>query len=181
MNALIQLINTVSRHLRAERIPHAVVGGIAVAIYGRPRATEDVDLLIEMDEAQLESFHAYLTEHDVRLDLDAGRTALREGRPFPAYDTWSIHWIDLRPAARPIDRISLERAVEVELAEEPVPVATPEDVILGKLHSQRNQDLLDARSIVLRKSGKLDLDYLLNRSRELGLEEAWDRVRPELV
>lgn len=181
MNALIQLINTVSRYLQAEGIPHALVGGICVAIWGRPRATEDVDMLLDIKEEQLEAFGAHLKEHGIKMNMDKARKGLAEGKAFPLYDSWSIHWVDARPPARPIDRMTLERATTVELSEETVPIATPEDAILGKLVDPRSQDLLDARSIILRKSDELDFDYLLNRVRELGIDENWDKVRPELV
>ncbi len=181
MNALIQLINTVSRYLRKENIPHAVVGGICVAIWGRPRATEDVDLLIDIDETQLPALCDHLKEHNIRIDLEKARKAVRDGTSFPLYDSWSIHWVDARVPTRPIDRITLERATTIELAEEPVSIATPEDVILSKLMGSKSQDLLDARSIVLRRDGDLDLEYLQNRVRELKMEAQWEKVRPEIV
>lgn len=181
MNALIQLINTVSRYLREAGIPHCLVGGITVAIWGRPRATEDVDVLVDIDEEALGPFHNYLEQHDIRMDLDKAKRAVREGGSFPLYDTWSIHWVDVKTPARPIDRFTLERATTVELAEEPVPIATPEDVILHKLLARREQDIVDARSIVLRKETELDMDYITNRVRELDMEPDWEKVRPELV
>lgn len=181
MNALIQLINTVSRYLRQENIPHALVGGISVAIWGRPRATEDVDLLVDLDETALDAFHAYLEKHDIRMDIEQARRAVREGRDFPLYDKWSIHWIDAKMPERPMDRFTLDRATSVELGEESVPVATPEDVIVHKLAGRKDQDLTDARSIVLRRETELDLDYIANRVRELGLDGAWEKIRPTLV
>lgn len=33
--------------LEADRVPYALVGGLAVAVWGAPRATKDIDLLIE--------------------------------------------------------------------------------------------------------------------------------------
>jgi len=181
MNALIQLINTVSRHLKEAQVPHCLVGGITIAIWGRPRATEDVDLLIDIDEPGIDALAQYLDDHDIRIDRDAAKKAVREGRAFPMYDTWSIHWVDAKTPTRPIDRFTLERATHIELAEESVPVATPEDVILHKLLARRDQDILDARSIILRRETDLDLDYIANRVRELGIGSAWDRIRPELV
>lgn len=181
MNALIQLINTVSRYLREQDIPHAMVGGMAVAIWGRPRATEDVDLLVDLKESQLEPLQAYLAEHGVRMKVDKAKLALEGGTSFPMYDSWSVHWVDARPATRPVDHMTLQRATTVELSEERVPIATPEDVVLGKLLSPRAQDLLDARSIVLRKGDELDLEYLDARVHELKIEAQWDKVRPEIV
>ena len=37
--------------LEHEGIDHALVGGLAVAVYGAPRATTDIDLLIDPDDA----------------------------------------------------------------------------------------------------------------------------------
>lgn len=178
MSALIQLINTVSRHLQEKKIPHVLVGGVAVAIWGRPRATEDIDLIVDLKGEQLEDFHAHLKEHGIKMNLDKAHKAIATGTSFGLYDHWSIHWIDARPPARPVDRMTLERAVPVELTGEKVPVATPEDTILGKLMADGLQDRLDAKSILLRRTGSLDLPYLENRVRELDLREAWTRIRP---
>ena len=38
---------TVSQKLTDLGIPHALVGGLAVGLYGHPRATKDVDLLVQ--------------------------------------------------------------------------------------------------------------------------------------
>ncbi len=179
MSALTQLINTVSRHLQEKRIPHVLVGGVAVAIWGRPRATEDVDLIIDLREEQLEEFQQHLAEHGIRMKIDKAEKAIRTGTTFPLYDRWSIHWVDARVPSRPVDHMTLERATRVELSGEEVPVATPEDTILGKLMAGNVQDQLDAKSILLRRAGQLDLPYIENRVRELELREQWERVRPE--
>lgn len=36
--------------LESARIPHALVGGLAVAVWGAPRATKDIDLLIQRED-----------------------------------------------------------------------------------------------------------------------------------
>lgn len=49
---LVQIIETLSK----QKLPYALVGGIAVSIYTRPRATEDIDLLIrEQDWSAIRS------------------------------------------------------------------------------------------------------------------------------
>jgi hypothetical protein len=177
MSALTQLINTVSRHLREKSIPHAVVGGVAVAIWGRPRATEDIDMIVDLGEEQLAPLHEYLKEHGIKMNADKAQKAVKAGHPFPLYDNWSIHWVDVRPPVRPIDRMTLERATIVEIGGEKVPVATPEDTLLGKLIAGGPQDLLDAKSILLRRADTLDIPYLENRVRELDLREQWARLQ----
>jgi hypothetical protein len=48
-----ELLNYVSNHLRENGIDHALIGGLAVALHGYPRATVDVDLLVR-DEDRVE-------------------------------------------------------------------------------------------------------------------------------
>ncbi len=42
------------RVLERARVPHAVIGGLAVAAWGVPRATEDIDLLAAATPASAE-------------------------------------------------------------------------------------------------------------------------------
>lgn len=177
MSALTQLINTVSRHLQNQKIPHVLVGGVAVAIWGRPRATEDIDMIVDLREEHLGPLQSYLQEHGIKMNADKAQRAVKQGTTFPLYDNWSIHWVDVRAPARPIDRITLERADLVELSGEKVPVATAEDTLLGKLLAGGSQDLLDAKSILLRRAEQIDLPYIENRVRELDLQETWSRVQ----
>jgi hypothetical protein len=178
MNALVQLINTVSRYLKGAGIPHVIVGGVAVAIWGRPRATEDVDIVVDLADGQIEAFAAHLDAHGIRLDAKAARRALADGKSFSLADQWSIHWVDVRPPVRPIDHATIERATHIELAGEQVAVATAEDTVIGKLLAGRLQDLLDAKSVVLRRGDKLDRAYLQNRAREMGIESRLREVLP---
>lgn len=177
MNALLQLLHTVTRHLRAAGIDHAVVGGITVAFWGRPRATEDIDILMAIHPDQLADLHAYLEDHDIRMDLEDARARLADGRSFPLFDTWSVHWVDARPPTTGLDHHVLEHAVEIELQEEAVRVASPEDTILSKLAAGRDQDLLDARSILLRQGDRLDRAHVEARVEQHGLDAPWRRAR----
>jgi hypothetical protein len=43
---LVQIIDTLSK----QKLPYALVGGIAVSLYTRPRATEDIDLLVREED-----------------------------------------------------------------------------------------------------------------------------------
>ena len=43
-------LTAVTHALDEARIPYALVGGLAVAVWGAPRATRDIDLLVEADD-----------------------------------------------------------------------------------------------------------------------------------
>jgi hypothetical protein len=43
---ILERTEQISRTLTALGIPHALIGGLAVGVYGHPRATKDVDFLV---------------------------------------------------------------------------------------------------------------------------------------
>jgi len=53
---------------RVGRVPHVLIGAWALAVWGRPRATLDVDFLVLVDEAELGSLGARMTRLGMRLD-----------------------------------------------------------------------------------------------------------------
>ena len=67
----------------------------------------------------------------------------------------------------PFEQEAIERAVPVRVWGTEVRCCTPEDLILLKIISDRPQDRLDARGILLRRLADLDLNYLEPRIREL--------------
>ncbi len=73
--ALLQLV----RAFEAAGIPYALCGGLAMAIHGWPRATMDIDLLIEesrLDEARRLAAAAGFTHESGFLNLADGRLRL---------------------------------------------------------------------------------------------------------
>jgi hypothetical protein len=63
--------------LNREKIPYAVCGGIAVAIYGYVRATQDIDILVLKDD--VERISTAIREQD--FIFDAGRIPFNVGGP----------------------------------------------------------------------------------------------------
>ena len=47
------LVETALRHLLAAGIPYMVTGSVASSYYGEPRATRDLDVVIEPDSRSL--------------------------------------------------------------------------------------------------------------------------------
>jgi hypothetical protein len=57
----------VSLHKR--NVKYLLCGGVAVNLYGIPRTTADIDVLIEWSEANVEKFEAALLEHGYKNNL----------------------------------------------------------------------------------------------------------------
>jgi hypothetical protein len=101
------------------------------------------------------------------------RTAVADPTPFvqqtrvlPVDSDEGIR-IDVIFALMPFELDAIRRARRVPLAGRVVAVATPEDLVLMKIVSERPRDLADAEALVRRRGSTLDRAYLEPRIREL--------------
>jgi len=121
---LLDAIET-SRRLTALGVPHALIGGLAVGLYGQPRATKDVDFLVG-DEA-----------FERTEPLLVFRPELR--------DLVRIGVVDLMPL--PAGHAELTEYLGVAAGDE-IPVIGPEGLILLKLLADRPQDRADIAALL---------------------------------
>jgi hypothetical protein len=52
---IFQALASVSKWLNSENIPHAIIGGIAVSLLTEPRATQDIDLTIWIEDTPIDA------------------------------------------------------------------------------------------------------------------------------
>ncbi len=149
---------------------HLIFGAVAVGIWGRIRATLDVDFMIQMDDAGFGRIEAVaeplgLTVDRQWLDWNPQRSGVQLRlilEPFRA---------DVVRAIGAHDLASMERRRRVNWRGRPLWVVSPEDLILQKLKAQRDQDLIDAVGIVEEQRGALDEEYLDLWAGRLGIEQ----------
>lgn len=123
-----------SRTLSSLGIGHALVGGLAIGAYGWPRATRDVDFLVD-DGAWSKS--------------ESGVVILRAGIPVEAHGI-SIDTISVRD-----DERHLLAAIGGAVVSEGIPVIAVEALVYLKLASPRSQDRQDVLNLV---GAGVDLD-----------------------
>jgi predicted nucleotidyltransferase len=132
--------------LLEERVSFLLVGAYAVAVYGHPRATKDMDIFVraEQDNASklmraLHRFGAPLTDVTER-DFRSEGTVFQIGT--------NPRRIDILTR---ISGIDFERAYakknDVEIEGLKVPVISLEDLIANKRASGRTQDLADVEKL----------------------------------
>jgi hypothetical protein len=148
-----------------------VIGGVAVAIWGEPRLTRDVDLKILLGREDAERLLAVLAPHYSSLLPDPLR-ALREQAMLFVQDAAGTR-LDLLLADTPYDIQAIRRArvAEVEPGA-PIAVCSPEDLVIYKLISTRLRDHEDAASVIRRQAESLDDEYILHWLRQF--EQALD-------
>jgi hypothetical protein len=155
-------------------LPYALCGGLALAAYGVPRETKDVDFaVVELSAkragAALSAMGvsvAIAFERVVFGGLTVGRVTLLGSRA-----TTGLNVLDLvRPRSARFAAAVLSRAVEAPLQGRSIRVAGPEDFVLLKLLASRERDLEDARSVVARLGEALDRELVEREVVQLALE-----------
>ena len=133
-------------------IPHMLAGSFASSVHGAPRATRDLDLLIDPTPQSLDRLLDLLAGEDFYLDENLARAELRHLGQFNVIDRPSGWKADLiYRKARAFSRAEFERRIGVALLGVPVFVATAEDTILAKLEwaklGQSDQQIRDVRGL----------------------------------
>jgi hypothetical protein len=147
--------------LTREAIPSAVIGGIAVGVWGEPRVTRDVDIKILLGRDDAFRLLDILRSGYTPLQPDPMQALTRTGILF-VKDQLGTR-IDLLLSDTEFDRGAVKRAVPVEL--EPgltASICRPEDLIIYKLISTRLRDHEDAASVLRRQRDTLDDRYVLD-------------------
>ena len=159
--ALVQL----SRILARENIPYMVIGGMANAVWGEPRATLDIDITVWVVEEDIENFVNVMTEHFEPL-VPAPLSFISETRVLPLQSPQGIR-IDCIFGGLPYEMEAINRAVELDISGSSMRFCAPEDLIIHKIISQRSKDLEDVRGIIFRRIKSLDTSYLELRIKQL--------------
>lgn len=157
--------------MRETGLRGSFAGGLAVIVWGQPRVTQDLDLLLEVGADQLDGFLATAGAAGYRVEDDA-RELLEGGflRLLPPGEASPVA-LDILRAETPLHREALDRARTFPLGDQVVPVVTPEDLILLKLIAFRPKDTFDLETVVATNRDSLDLGYLRGWAGRLRLLE----------
>lgn len=171
-------LRAVVEALRRLGIQHFVGGSVATVLHGEIRTTQDVDLVVELEERHIEGLVAALRA-DFFVDEEALRLAIGPLGSCNLVHRGSGFKVDLFVRReRAFSRSEMQRRMQVELAGGlRLDVATAEDCVLtklewfekgGRVSDRQWRDVLG----VLRISGDgLDRAYLARWAQELGLDE----------
>jgi len=147
------------------RIPYMVIGGMANAVWGIARSTVDVDITVWVDDKEIPGFVKMMEE---RLEVLPGNPEefVRDKRVLPVKTSNDVK-VDIIFGLIPYEKEAIDRAVEREINGESVMFCTAEDLVLHKIISDREQDILDVKRLIEIRKGELDREYLDTRVREL--------------
>ncbi len=163
--------------LDAAGIPAMLTGSHSSGIYGLPRSTLAVDLVIDPSAEQLSRFVTSLPPDRFCVSLPAALDALRRRSLFNVLDhETGLKFDFIIRKDRPFSQVEFGRRTEIEYFGRRLAVATAEDVILTKLEWSTAggslRQIEDAAGI-LKVRDDLDAAYLAHWVAELDVAPQW--------
>jgi hypothetical protein len=165
----------------------ALMGGLAVAVWQHPRATRDVDLLVHLGPADLDSVLEALGQAGFRPKreppvLTLGRLRILQMLHTPP-GTFVDFQVDLLLADCEYQREALARRVAMSLPgfDVPLQVLSCEDLILHKLIAGRILDRADVVALLRANHDTLDLAYIRSWAERLQVTAHWDASQREAL
>jgi len=160
------LLKRIVEALDGAGIPYMLTGSLVASLQGEPRATHDIDLVIDISPADVAGVIEALSAPEVYLDEHAVSDATRRRTMFNLIDASSGDKADFWLLTHdPFDRERFARRLRVEALGLRLCVSAPEDTILMKLRWSRRaggseKQLGDALRVYELQAGSLDERYL---------------------
>lgn len=178
------LLIEVSNILQKLKIPHMITGGFAVLVWGRPRFTADIDIVVELKFENIDDLVKALSLLGKAnyIDKDAIKDALTHGGEFNfihgdtgiKVDFWMLE-------KTPFGLSRMKRRIAKSVLDKKVYFTSPEDLILNKLQwyqqNQSSRHMEDIESVFKISGEKLDTKYLKQWTRKLGVSNILNKIK----
>lgn len=180
--SLAELLAATIARLDRAGVPYMITGSVASSYHGEPRATRDLDVVIDPDPEGLARLVADLEAGGLYVDAGAADRALADRTQFNAIDPgtgWKVDFLVRKD--RPFSRQEFARRERADLVGVAGWIASPEDTIVAKLEwaaaGGTERQLADVAAVLDVGGESLDLAYVRRWVAELGLREAWSQAQ----
>ncbi|MCK4567550.1 MAG: nucleotidyltransferase [Candidatus Thorarchaeota archaeon] len=173
MDEFPEILQYVCSYLNEHNIDYVIVGGVAVMYHGVPRTTVDIDLLLEIDESAIVPFSDFLSSKGFVSSAEDLRAAFAEHAHSTIFYCDSALRLDIQGINSQFDQMTIDRAVSITLFDVILKLGTVEDTLINKILFQGEQDLRDAHGIYRINQELLNLAYIEDTCKMLGIFEKW--------
>ena len=181
-----ELLGHIVQVLEEQEITYLLVGSLASGVYGEPRLTHDIDIVLELRPDQVARLCVAFPASDFYVSEQAAREAVAVGGQFNVIHPASGNKIDFMIARRDAwgrSQIHRRRREQI-LPDRPGYTAAPEDVIIGKLLYFREggseKHLRDIAAMLQVSGDEIDKKYIDHWTRQLALTEQWQVILDRL-
>jgi len=169
----LEVLRIVSERLEAARLPFMLTGSFAMAYYGKPRMTRDLDIVVSLQEDDVAGIVAMLSP-DFYIDADSVRSAVISQRLFNLMHLATSIKVDLivRKSSE-YRQVEFARRQPVQIHNVKTWIVSREDLILSKLvWGKDSGSEIQRRDVRTLLDESMDRVYLTHWAARLGVEEA---------
>ncbi len=162
-----QLLKDITSFLEKNKIPYMITGAWSVIFYGRPRASHDIDFVVEIHEHDIDRIIKIFKtlSHEFLIQQDLIKDAIFEKRMFNILhlssmlklDFWILHDDEF-------NKLRFSRRKKEKILNQYMYIASAEDTILKKLlwyeESKIEKHIVDAAFVYQIQKENLDGEYL---------------------
>ena len=180
-----QVLEALLDGLQRADVSAVLLGGYAVVAWGVPRATFDVDVMVQADDSELVAALEVLAQRGFAVDpiyLTGWRDRIRD---MPLVKVHSFRdgraiTSDVFLVTTPFQRSAFDRSAAIHLpgVERALRVVSPADLLLFKLLANRPKDHVDVQN-VLTVQGVPEPDYLRSWAQRLRVGARLERALRE--
>ena len=178
---LIKVLNL----LNENRIDYMITGSIVSSMQGEPRATHDIDILININQTAIPPLIKAFMPPDYYLSESSIEEAIQHKSMFNMLDTAEGDKVDFWMLTdEPFDQSRFARKYEEKMLGIAMKISTPEDTILmklrwAKLSGGSEKQFTDAMRVYEVQYGKLEHNYMEQWAQTLRIQELWKRLKLE--
>lgn len=173
-----KLLKDITHFLKLHKIPYMITGSWSSIYYGRPRASHDIDFVVELPVESIKKTKQLFSQlpDTFMMQLNTIKEAIENKSQFQAIHLPTMLKMDFWILTdQEFDKKRFLRRKKVKLFNQLMEMATPEDTIIQKLvwysRGGIEKHLVDA-AFVLKIQGKnLDKKYLTSWIKKLKLEK----------
>ncbi len=170
------------------KIDYFITGGYAVSVWGSPRSTADIDIVIKIIEPKITSLAKALRKISKAgyIDEDIAREAVRKRGEFNFIEPETGLKVDFWVVKdNKIAVLEFRRKIAKKISSQKIYFISPEDLILNKFewYQQTNSSrhIEDIESILKISGRRLDLEYLKRRVKHLDGSEILNKLIKENI
>ena len=177
-----ELLSFIAEALERVGVEWMLTGSLASSMHGEPRSTHDVDIVVDMTEDNIPVLIREFPEPRFYADAEMMRDAIRNRTMFNVLDQEEGDKIDFWMIGPEVfHRVQFERRLKGSLGPNQIPVISPEDSILSKLHWSKlsggsERQFRDALRVYEVQRGTLDVEYCIEWASRLGVDDLWQRI-----
>ncbi len=145
---LLAALRDLKNWMKIKQVPHIIIGGVAASILGRPRTTQDIDILVLLDERYWEEFLASGNQFSFApRHSDSIKFAQKARVLLMRHEASGID-VDIVFGTLPFEKEAIAHSRFVMIGRMRIPLPRPEDLIIMKAISNRPRDQADIESIL---------------------------------